>query len=233
MKINEKLAALDYTNQTVIDLLKEREHYVLSLEPENDLFFTDFDSELDVIQYGKFDNKGRILGASVILTHLPKSCESGRRVTKAKPPGFNYNSIVSRGEHFYHRTHLIAYMLMGKRAIYGEFFTGARVLNTSNGLTNTLSMIHFEELVRNALSKGDEELKIFYKVTPIYRNEDMVPRGIRMTAKSYTLNNIATNDCNFDVYLFNVYPGYNIHYDTGKWEKINENRRQKRYSGRP
>ena len=51
-------------------------------------------------------------------------------------------------------------------------------------------------------------------MTPIFKNVELVCRGIRIEAQS-----VEDDSLSFDVYLFNVQPGYSINYLTGTSSK--------------
>lgn len=49
-----------------------------------------------------------------------------------------------------------------------------------------------------------------YRVTPIFRNNELLARGVEMEGQS-----INSNDVHFHVYIFNVQDGVNLDYATG------------------
>jgi DNA-entry nuclease len=51
---------------------------------------------------------------------------------------------------------------------------------------------------------------IRYQVKPVYRGNELVARGVQMRAQS-----VGDNTVRFNVYIFNVEPGYTINYTDG------------------
>lgn len=73
-------------------------------------------------------------------------------------------------------------------------------------------MVYYENLVANYIRETDHHVR--YRVTPIFKNVELVARGIRMEAQS-----VEDETVSFDIYIFNVQSGYDINYLTGTSKK--------------
>ena len=72
--------------------------------------------------------------------------------------------------------------------------------------------LHFSAEEASYIKKTNHHVR--YRVTPIFENVELVARGIRLEAQS-----IEDDTLSFDVYIFNIQPGYEIHYLTGTSKK--------------
>ena len=106
----------------------------------------------------------------------------------------------------YNRSHLIGHQLCG-RDVAENLITGTRSFNTQG-------MLHYEDLVASYVrSTGNH---VLYRVTPLYAAYDLVARGVQMEAESVEDDGA---DVRFNVFVYNVEPGVEIDYVTGKnWE---------------
>ena len=115
----------------------------------------------------------------------------------------------SDGEYLYNRSHLIGYQLTGLNNEPKNLVTGTKSFNALHTTDDQQSMENYENIVAEYLKK-DSHRYVRYRVTPIYRSVEQVPRGVEMEAQSITDNSIK-----FNVYVFNVEPGWQINYLTG------------------
>ncbi|MBC6499206.1 DNA/RNA non-specific endonuclease [Weissella confusa] len=115
----------------------------------------------------------------------------------------------SDGEYLYNISHLIGYQLTGLNNEPKNLVTGTKSFNALHTTDNQQSMENYENIVAEYLKK-DSHRYVRYRVTPIYRNVEQVPRGVEMEAQSITDDSIK-----FNVYVFNVEPGWQINYLTG------------------
>ncbi|WP_290085144.1 DNA/RNA non-specific endonuclease [Lactobacillus taiwanensis] len=133
-----------------------------------------------------------------------------------KPTGWHSNRP---GAEIYNRGHLIAYSLsngINKNGVYTGNASGdldnPKNLFTQTAFSNQKLQTYYERQVREALYSGQ---KVIYQATPIFRGDEKMARGINLQA-------ISTNGMlNFNVYLFNVQPGYKFNYQTGQAIKDN------------
>jgi DNA-entry nuclease len=132
-----------------------------------------------------------------------------------KPSGWNqakYEGVIdSSPAYLYNRCHLIAYCLTAENANEKNLITGTRYMNV-NG------MLPFEEQVAKYLDIYDNH--VLYRVTPIYEGRNLVASGVLMEAYSVEDEGEGISFC---VYCYNVQPGVEIDYRTGKsWLESNE-----------
>ena len=71
-------------------------------------------------------------------------------------------------------------------------------------------MQDYEEIVREALK---QDKKVIYEVTPIFRDDELMARGVHVQAIS------EDGSVNFNQYLFNIDDKYDFDYQTGKSTK--------------
>lgn len=165
-------------------------------------------------EYSDLDYLGRpqIAFANISPETLPT--EERGSIANVKPVGWHtyntkelWNQVLPDNTFYvYNRCHLIAFSLAGENANELNLITGTRYLN--------MNMTDFEEEVRNYVQKTGNH--VMYRVTPIYKEDELVARGVLMEAKS-----VETNDVEFCVYLFNVQmledgTMLNIDYKTGE-----------------
>lgn len=115
----------------------------------------------------------------------------------------------SDGEYLYNRSHLIGYQLTGLNNEPKNLVTGTKSFNALHTTDDQQSMENYENIVAEYLKK-DSHRYVRYRVTPIYRSVEQVPRGVEMEAQSITDDSIK-----FNVYVFNVEPGWQINYLSG------------------
>lgn len=128
-----------------------------------------------------------------------------------KPTGWHGNRP---GAEIYNRGHLIAYSLSGGINKWGKY-TGRlggdqnnpKNLFTQTAYSNQNIQTYYESAVREALISGE---KVIYQATPIFRKNELMARGINLQA--------VTTDgmLNFNVYIYNVQPGYKFNYQSGR-----------------
>jgi len=92
--------------------------------------------------------------------------------------------------------------MTGENDNWKNLFTGTQQLNQ-------IHMVQFENEVANYLRKTNNHVR--YRVTPIFRERELLPRAIQVEARS-----IETNDIQFNVLIHNVQDGLSIDYSTGK-----------------
>ncbi|WP_125547796.1 DNA/RNA non-specific endonuclease [Levilactobacillus lindianensis] len=149
--------------------------------------------------YHNLDSLNRVTGAAALLNQslMPKS---KREALTVDPTGW-HNKRTAHGW-LYNRSHLIGYQFTGQNNNMKNLMTGTRTLNNP-------SMLHNEMDVATYL-KASRKNYVRYTVTPIFKGNELVARGVQMRAQS-----IGSNAVRFNVYIFNIEPGYHIDYATG------------------
>lgn len=179
----------------------------------NDAAFTKEDLAMKSNQtFSELDKLGRPGQANALLTPSMQPTESREGISSVTPPGWkmdgksnNLRVVLQEGrkaQWFYDRSHLIGFQLGGVNAEPANLVTGARTFNDPNMKT-------YETVVDSAIEDG---FTVRYQVTPVYNEEELVPRGVQMRA--YSLEDEG-KEVNFNVYIYNVNPGFVIDYRSG------------------
>lgn len=156
-------------------------------------------------KFSKLDSLGRTRKALACVG--PESLGQGKRgdISRIHPAGWHqqrYDFIP--GQSLYNRCHLIAWSLCGENANRKNLLTGTRYLNETG-------MLPFEERILNYIR--DTGNHVLYRVTPMYNEEELVCRGVRLEAQS--VEDHGKSLC-FHVYCYNLQPHVQIDYATGR-----------------
>lgn len=185
-----KLAQLDYGGQDVITV------------NNNDPAFSS--SDLSTARgawqvYGNLDYLNRVTAANALLNQSQMPTAK-REPLHVDPTGWHNKRIA--GGWLYNRCHLIGYQLTGQNNNWQNLMTGTRQLNDPD-------MLRYENQVADYL-KASPSHYIRYRVTPIFRGNELLARGVEMEGQSTDSNMI-----HFNVYIFNVENGIVLNYADG------------------
>ena len=170
-------------------------------------FFTDSDLTTDAFEnYSELDDLGRcgVAYANVCKEIMPT--EKRGPIGMIKPSGWKtvkYDNVD--GHYLYNRCHLIGYQLSDEDANKQNLITGTRYLNVEG-------MLPFENKVADYI-KSNKNNHVLYRVTPIFKGNNLVASGVQMEAWSVEDNGQGV--C-FNIYCYNVQPGIVIDYSTGE-----------------
>ncbi len=156
-------------------------------------------------KFSKLDDLGRTRKALACVG--PESLGQGKRgdISRIHPAGWRqqrYDFIP--GQSLYNRCHLIAWSLCGENANRKNLLTGTRYLNETG-------MLPFEEQILGYIRETGNH--VLYRVTPMYNEEELVCRGVRLQAQS--VEDHGKTLC-FHVYCYNLQPHVQIDYATGR-----------------
>ena len=151
-------------------------------------------------KYSNLDYLNRAHAANALLNKklMP---HTEREPLYVNPTGW-HNKRISSGW-LYNRCHLIGYQLTGQNNNLKNLITGTRQLNDPD-------MLKYENKVADYIRSSNKHY-IRYRVTPIWRNNELLARGVQMEAQS-----IGDNSVHFNVFIFNVQPGVKLDYKTGR-----------------
>ena len=157
--------------------------------------------------YSELDSLGRCGYAESKITPELMPTEERGVIGMIKPTGWHtvkYDNID--GKYLYNRCHLLGYQLTGENANRKNLITGTRYLNVTG-------MLPFENEVADYVhSTGNP---CMYRVTPFFKGDELIARGVEMEAES-----VKDQKISFHVFVYNIQPGIEIDYTTGNsWEE--------------
>ncbi|MDO1605032.1 DNA/RNA non-specific endonuclease [Lactobacillus sp. YT155] len=149
--------------------------------------------------YSNLDNLNRAGAANALLNKemMPTAKREG---LTWNPTGWHNKRI--KGGWLYNRSHLIGYQLSGQNNNPKNLITGTRQLNSPEMLAHEMDIAYF--------LKNNPNKFVRYRVTPIFRGNELLARGVQMEAQSS-----GSDDIKFNVYIFNVQDNVNINYADG------------------
>lgn len=157
--------------------------------------------------YASLDNFGRCGGAVASCGReiMPRPEEERGSISAVKPSGWvqaQYDWVS--GKYLYNRCHLIGWQLSAENANKRNLITGTRYMNTEG-------MLPFENMVADYIKETNNH--VAYRITPVYDGNDLVAKGVQMEA--YSVEDDGEGIC-FNVFCYNVQPGVEIDYTTGR-----------------
>ena len=172
----------------------------------NEPYFTAADkTRTDAFEtYAELDSLGRCgtAYANICLDLMPT--EARDNIGSVKPTGWHSTKYdIVDGKYLYNRCHLIGYQLSGENANKQNLITGTRYLNINGMLSSENTVADFVK---------DTEYHVLYRVTPIFRDDNLIADGVLMEA--WSVEDEGEGIC-FCIYAFNVQPGVTIDYATG------------------
>ena len=150
-------------------------------------------------KYGDLDNLNRVTTANALL-NVSLMPSAKREPLHWNPTGW-HNKRISGGW-LYNRSHLIGYQLTGQNNNPKNLMTGTRSLNSPEMLAHEMDIAYY--------LKQSSSHYIRYRVTPVFRGNELLPRGVQMEAQS-----VGDNSVHFNVYIFNVQEGVTLNYNDG------------------
>ena len=155
--------------------------------------------------YGKLDKHGRCTTAIANLSTdtQPGASEERGDISSVHPSGW-------MSEQGWERCHLIGWQLSGENDNPRNLVTGTHYMNVDG-------MLPFENEVEWYIS--DTGNHVLYEVTPVFEGKNMVCSGVHMQAESVEDEGEGVS---FNVFCFNVKPGYDINYKTGEVKVADE-----------
>lgn len=133
--------------------------------------------------------------------------EDRESISSVEPTG--WINVQYDGQYLYNRCHLIGFQLTGENANEENLITGTRYMNVEG-------MLPFENMVADYIEETNNH--VLYRVTPDFHGTELVARGIQIEA--YSVEDNGGGIC-FNVYIYNIQPGIEIDYSTGKSKPIN------------
>lgn len=174
--------------------------------------FTDDDFKRGAfMEFSDLDFEGRCGSAFVRIGTDTLSNAPRGDISQVHPSGWEQHryDFVDQ-EMLYNRSHLIAHQLCGEDANEKNLITGTRTMNS-------VGMTYYENIVANYVKQTGNH--VLYRVTPIFAANDLVARGVQMEAESIEDGGQAVR---FNVFVYNVEPGVEIDYVTGKSQESND-----------
>lgn len=169
-------------------------------------FFTDEEMTTASFElYGDLDSLGRCTAAYANVGTDLMPTEKRGSISSVKPTGWHsvqYDNVD--GKSLYNRCHLIGFQLTGENANKKNLITGTRYLNVDG-------MLPFEDMIADYVKETNNH--VLYRVTPIFRQDNLVADGVEMEAWSVEDNGDGV--C-FHIFAYNVQPGIEIDYATGE-----------------
>ena len=121
-----------------------------------------------------------------------------------KPTGWRYSKYEEIDKKYlYNRCHLLAFQLTGENANKRNLITGTRHFNVTG-------MLPFENRVADYIRRTRKH--VYYRVTPVFKDRELVARGVTMEALSADDGGRAVR---FHVFVYNMQPGIKINYADG------------------
>ena len=155
--------------------------------------------------YSELDSLGRCGEAYASIGKDLMPTEPRGSIGSVKPTGWHtvkYDNID--GKYLYNRCHLIGYQLTGENANKNNLITCTRYMNT-------VGMLDFENKVANYIKSTGNH--VLYRVTPIFKDDNLLASGVLMEAYSLEDNG---EGIKFNVFVYNAQPGITIDYKTGE-----------------
>lgn len=155
--------------------------------------------------YHRLDALGRCGTAYANICKELMPTEKRGAIGMVKPSGWNTVKYdVVDGKYLYNRCHLIGFQLAGENANKKNLITGTRYLNVDG-------MLPFEDEVADYVKDTDHH--VLYRVTPVFKGDNLVAEGVEMEA--YSVEDKGKG-IGFHVFVYNVQPGVTIDYATGE-----------------
>lgn len=154
-------------------------------------------------QYSPLDNLGRCGVAKACLSKELMPTEKRQRL-QIKPSGWKqaqYDCVS--GKSLYNRSHLIGYQLTAENNNERNLITGTQHFNQE-------VMVKYENMVADYIKSTGNH--VMYRVTPMFKDNELVARGVEMEA--YSVEDEG-DSISYNVFLFNVQPHIVIDYKTG------------------
>lgn len=176
----------------------------------NNPYFTEKDYTTEPFEkYSEWDELGRsgIAYANVCKETMPREGEERGEIGNIKDlSGWiqkRYDNLI-KDKYLYNRCHLIGYQLTGENANEKNLITCTRYMNTTG-------MLPFENEVADYVKETGNH--VLYRVTPDFKESNLVASGVEIEAKSIEDNGAGVS---FNVYVYNVQKGIGIDYATGE-----------------
>lgn len=150
--------------------------------------------------YGELDSLNRVTQANALLNQSLMPTSEREDISSVTPTGWKNKEIASG--YLFNRSHLIGFALSGENANWKNLMTGTRQLNSPE-------MLRFEMDLKYYLEQ-DSNRFVRYQVTPIFRDNELLARGVHLMAQSTQDNTIS-----FNVYIFNIQDGVILNYADG------------------
>lgn len=150
-------------------------------------------------RYGDLDALNRATSAEALL-HISQRPNEKREGLHIDPTGWRNKKV--KGGYLYNRSHLIGFQFTGQNNNIKNLITGTRQLNSPE-------MLRHEMDIKDYIDNHPDDY-VRYSVTPIFRENELVARGVHLMAQS-----VNTDDLAFNVYIFNIQDGVTINYADG------------------
>lgn len=171
----------------------------------NEPNFTESDYTTDSFErYSELDSLGRakMAYANIGVDLMPT--EERGSIGQIKPSGWHLVKYdIVNGKYLYNRCHLIGFQLTGENANEKNLITCTRQMNT-------VGMLEFENKVANYIKSTNNH--VLYRVTPIYKDDNLLVSGVVMEA--YSVED-SGEGIKFNIFVYNVQDGIDIDYKTG------------------
>lgn len=171
----------------------------------NEPNFTESDYTTDSFErYSELDSLGRakVAYANIGVDLMPT--EERGSIGQVKPSGWHLVKYdIVNGKYLYNRCHLIGFQLTGENANEKNLITCTRQMNI-------VGMLEFENKVANYIKSTNNH--VLYRVTPIYKDDNLLASGVVMEA--YSVED-SGEGIKFNVFVYNVQDGIDIDYKTG------------------
>lgn len=193
------------------------------------------------VVYPKLDKYGRSGQVTSLITH--QSVESHSSKAQERPSfdygvhvageykdgqynaqkqtweGHNSNNQILQLDgyrgYIYNKSHSLAWSLGGDMETH-NLTLGTRAQNVgTNKDSNGGGMGYSETQIRNAIY-DKPETKVYYQVTPVYKGNEIVPRGSHVRAYSVNDNG---QTINLNVWISNTQKGVHINYNNGTYNR--------------
>ncbi len=169
-------------------------------------YFTEEDYTTESFEsYSKLDLLGRCGAAYASIGTDLMPVKEREDIGMIKPSGWHtvkYDCVEKK--YLYNRSHLIGYQLTGENANERNLITGTRYMNAQG-------MLPFENLVADYVKQSENH--VLYRVTPIFKGNNLLAEGVLM--EGWSVEDNGEGIC-FNVFVYNVQPGIEIDYATGE-----------------
>ena len=162
------------------------------------------------IKLNDLDHLGRTGRSIACLGQETMPSSKRESIGMIKPSGWKtqrYDDLIST-KYLYNRCHLIGYQLTAENANEKNLITGTRYMNVDG-------MLPFENMVADYVKETKGH--VLYRVTPVFYQDELVARGVKM--EGWSVEDNGESIC-FNVFVYNVQPGISICYADGTSSRI-------------